>query len=200
MQSPQFNLSKLTPLFEYLKKQQESEKNSRVIELSITFILISFFLFFAIRPTFFTISTLVGDINSKKELSSKMKSKIDQIISAQDNFANIQEKYFLVEEALPTSQNFIEALKMVDTVTVNNNVMLEKISFAESDKDFFSTKISTISSFSSILDIINKLSKSRRVIDIPQITFSQDKDSQAAGKVGFILPIDIFYWNNNEKK
>ncbi len=195
------SISKLSPLFEFIKKQREIEKSRHLFELIVTFSLITFFLFFAIRPTLFTISTLVGDIKFKEILSTKLTTKIDQIIMAQDNFATIQEKYYLVDDALPSTQNFLQAKNQVDQVSSQNNLILDKISFAQSDKNYFSTQISTSASFTSSLGLITTLLNSRRVIDIPSLTFSQDKDSQSNNQINLILPIDIFFWQNqNEKK
>lgn len=201
MPNLQINVSKLTPLFVYLKKQQEIEKNRRIIEMALTFALISFFLFFAIRPTVLTISALIGDIKSKELLSSKMKRKIDQIITAQDNFAMVQEKYYLVEDALPSSPNFVDAFNQIDSNLQTNGINLDKISFAQSDKNLFSTQVSTNSSFSSSVNIISSLLNLRRLVNISQITYSQNKESQAKGEVNFALPIDVLFWQKqNEKK
>lgn len=201
MPNLQFNISRLSPLFEYLKKQQEIEKNRRVFEIAITFILISFFLYFAVRPTVFTISSLVGDIKSKEILSAKMTTKIDQVITAQENFSAIQEKYYLVEEAMPSTPNYVGAKEKVDTISSQNDILQNKILFVQSDKNYFSTQISTSSSFTGSLNFLTSLLQIRRLIDIPQINFDQTKDTQSIGKIKISIPIDIYYWNNhNEKK
>lgn len=201
MQNVQSSTSRFSPLFEYINKQKEVEKNRKVFELTITFALVSFFLFFAIRPTLLTISALVGDIKAKELLSSKMKAKINQIIVAQDNFATVQEKYFLVEEALPSSPNFAGAYTEIDSNSGKNNINLDKLSFVESSNGYFSTQISTSSSFSSSLSLIDSLLSGRRLVDIPQISFSQDKQSQSQSQVSFILPVNIFFGDDhNEKK
>lgn len=201
MPNLQFNISQLSPLFEYIDKQRQVAKNRKIFELSITFSLISFFLFFAVQPTLFTISALIGDIRSKEILSTKAKAKIDQIITAQDNFASIQEKYFLVEDAFPSRQNYVGAMDLVDSASSQNNIILDKINFTQSAKNYFSTQISTSSSFTSTIGLIENLSHIRRLLDIPQISFSQDKETQSQGKINFVLPINIFFENNsNEKK
>lgn len=201
MPNLQFNISQLSPLFEYIEKQRQVTKNRKIFELSITFSLISFFLFFAVQPTLFTISALIGDIRSKEILSTKAKVKIDQIITAQDNFASIQEKYFLVEEALPSRQNYIGAMDLVDSTSSQNGIALDKINFTQSAKNYFSTQISTSSSFASTISLIENLTHARRLLDISQITFSQDKETQSQGKINFVLPINIFFENkSNEKK
>ena len=93
--------SRLTPLFDYIKKRQENRKLRKTFELAATFILISFFLFFAIKPTALTISALIGDIKSKELLSREMRNKITEVISAQDLFSQVQERYSLVDSCLP---------------------------------------------------------------------------------------------------
>lgn len=199
MPSLQSSISQFSPLFEYLNKQKEVEKNRHIFELSVTFALISFFLFFAIRPTILTISNLVGDIKAKELLSSKMKIKINQVITAQDNFAEVQEKYFLVEEALPVSPNFTGAYNQIDSNSYKSSINLDKLSFVESPDGYFSTQISTSSSFASSLGLIDSLLSSRRLIDIPQVTFSQDKQD-AQGQISFILPINIFFGDTKHEK
>lgn len=201
MPSLQSSISKLSPLFEYLKKQREIEKNRRIFEVSITFVLISFFLFFAIRPTLLTISALVGDIKAKEILSTKLKDKINQVITAQDNFSSVQERYFLVEEALPANQNFVAAMTQIDDVAQKNNFNLDKISFTQSDKNYFSTQISTSSSFSSSLGLLGDIFQRRRLVDVTRVSFTQNKESEVKGEINFTIPIDIYFWNNkNEKK
>jgi hypothetical protein len=201
MANQQYNISDLNPLFEFLRKQQQIEKNRRLFEVGITFFLISFFLFFAIKPTILTISALVADINSKKILSTKMIAKIDQIISAQDNFSLIQEKYFLVEDALPMSPNYVSTVTQFDSISAQSGLLFDKINFAQSDKQFFSTQISTNSSFNSSLNFLDSLFKNRRLYDVNEVMFIQDKNTQSQGVIRLSLPIDIYYWNTtNEKK
>jgi len=197
----QFNISRLSPLFEYLKKQQEIEKNRRIFEIGITFVLISFFLYFAVRPTVLTISTLIGDIKSKEILSKKMTAKIDQVITAQENFSAIQEKYYLVEEAMPSTPNYVGAMEKVDSISSQNDILQNKILFTQSDKNYFSTQISTSSSFTGGLNFLTSLLQIRRLVDIPQINFDQTKDTQSVGKIKISVPINLYFWSgNNEKK
>lgn len=198
MPNQQFNISRLSPLFEYIKKQREIEKNRRLFEIAFTFILISFFLFFAVRPTILTISALVGDIKSKQILSTKMSAKIDQVITAQDNFSAIQEKYYLVEDALPSAPNYAEAVNQIDGLTSQNSIFLDKIAFTQSEKQFFSTKISTSSTFTSSLNLVSSLLNNRRLIDISEVTFTQNKDTQSLQKISIDIPLTIYFSNKTK--
>lgn len=201
MAKTQFNISSLNPLFAYLKKQQENEKTRGIIEITITLFIISFFLFFAIKPTSETISKLVGDIKSKRILTTKMKSKIDQVIVAQDSFGQIQEKYYLVEEALPSIPNYVDAYNQINFALSQNNIVMDKFSFNQPDSNYFTLKISTSSSFSSGLSLIENLFKLRRIFNLPTLTFSQDEQIDSAGQINLSIPLEILYFKpTNAKK
>ena len=91
-------------------------------------------------------------------------------------------------------------MNLVDSATSQNNITLDKINFTQSKKNYFSTQISTSSSFMSTINLIDNLSHARRLLDISQITFSQDKENQSQGKISFVLPINIFFENNSDEK
>lgn len=201
MPKPQFNISSLSPLFAYLKKQQENSKTRGVIEITITLFVISFFLFFAIKPTSETISKLLGDIKTKQILTTKMKSKIDQVIVAQDNYSQIQEKYYLVEDALPSIPNYSDAYNQLSYALLQSNLKLDKFVFTQSDKNFFTTKIATSSSFASSLNLISNLLNSRRIFNMSSLTFSQEDQSNSNGQINLSLPLEIFFYKyDNAKK
>ncbi|HEX7542661.1 MAG TPA: hypothetical protein VF385_01090, partial [Patescibacteria group bacterium] len=134
--------SKISPLLSYLSKQRENKKFVRSIEISGTFILISFFTFFAIKPTLLTISKLVGDIKAKELLVKQLKSKINDVIISQDLFSQVQEKYALVESSLPTSPRFYQAASQIVGLTEKNQIYLDKINYSITDSNYYSTSIS----------------------------------------------------------
>lgn len=130
-----------------------------------------------------------------------MTAKINQVITAQDNFSAIQEKYFLVEDALPSTQNYADAMIQIDTLSSQNDIILDKLSFVQSDKQYFSTQISTSSTFASGLKLLESLFNNRRLLNISQVSFVQNKDTQPFQKINLNLPIDIYYSQiQNEKK
>jgi hypothetical protein len=189
--------SKLSPLFEYIKKRQEDRKFRETIELSATFILISFFLFFAIKPTIFTISALVGEIKSKELLSRGMKNKIGQVISAQDLFSQVQERYSLIESALPALPRFSQATDQISGLLGQNQLEVDKLNFQISNNKYFSTSVSTASSFTSGLNLISSFLQSRRLLEIPHLSFSTNKESVENHQVIFNLPLNIYYWKES---
>jgi hypothetical protein len=194
---PSINIfSKTSPLFSYLSKQRENKKFIRSIEISGTFILISFFTFFAIKPTLLTISKLVGDIKAKEILVKELKTKINDVIVSQDLFSQVQEKYSLVESSLPSSPRFYQATSQIVGLTEKNQIFLNKINYSITDSNYYSTSISTSSSFLSASSLLSELLKNRRIFQIDQISFSLEKDTTSK-MINISLPLKIYYWPNN---
>ena len=188
--------SKVNPLLSYLSKQRENNKFIKSVEISATFLLISFFTFFAIKPTLLTISKLVGDIKAKEILVKELKAKINNVIISQDLFSQVQEKYALVEASLPSSPRFYQATSQIVGLTEKNQVYLDKINYSISDSNFYSTSISTSSSFLSATSLLSGLLQNRRLFQIDQISFSLEKDT-GSKTININLPLKIYYWPKN---
>ncbi|HNY04155.1 MAG TPA: hypothetical protein PKI92_00135 [Candidatus Woesebacteria bacterium] len=188
--------SKINPLLSYLSKQRENNKFIKSVEISATFLLISFFTFFAIKPTLLTISKLVGDIKAKEILVKELKAKINNVIISQDLFSQVQEKYALVEASLPSSPRFYQATSQIVGLTEKNQVYLDKINYSISDSNFYSTSISTSSSFLSATSLLSGLLQNKRLFQIDQISFSLEKDT-GSKTININLPLKIYYWPKN---
>lgn len=188
--------SKITPLLSYLSKQQENKKFIRSIEISATLILISFFTFFAIKPTLLTISKLVGDIKAKEILVKQFKAKINDVIISQDLFSGVQEKYALVESSLPTNPRFYQSASQIVSLTEKNQIYLNKVDYSLTDSNYYSTNISTSSSFLSATSLLSELLQNRRLFQIDQISFSLEKDATNR-MININLPLKIYYWPSN---
>lgn len=205
-------VSQAKPLLEYLKKRQEDQKFLKSIEIAFTFTAISFFLVFAIKPTATTISALVGDIKSKQILVKEMRSKINNIVIAQDNFSKVQEKYRVVESSLPDSPRYYYSANQLRFSAQLSQINLDKLSFNVEDKPihpnlkYYSVSISQNSDFTSIVDFITKLQDSRRLLDLNPINLavklSKDKESTpSASGINLGLNSRLYFWQqNNEKK
>ncbi|HWS48456.1 MAG TPA: hypothetical protein VN174_00215 [Candidatus Methanoperedens sp.] len=191
--------SRVSPLFTYLEKKKEDQKLVRTVEIGGTFFLISFFILFAIKPTFLTISALVGDIKAKEEMTKQLKVKINDIIQAQDLFSLAQERYALVEASLPTTPRFFQSNLQVLGATTKYQVNLDKIDyFMKKEQDNYTVNLSTSTSFSSAISVVSDLLKNRRLIDLDGLTLSVNEDFP--GQINVILPLKVYYWRDNAKK
>lgn len=192
--------SQIKPLFAYLQKQRENQKFLQSLEIGATFFLISFFAFFAIKPTLTTISSLVGDIKAKELLKTELKGKINNVITAQDLFSQVQEKYALVESSLPNNPAFFQAALQINSNLINNQISPGKINFAVNDNKTFSANISTSAAFPIALSLLDNLSQNRRLISFNNLVFSVGKNEDQSQKINLLLPLTFYYWPTYEQK
>lgn len=208
-------VTRIKPLFDYIKKQQENRKFVKSIEISATFVLITFFLYFAVRPTVITISKLKGDIESKKILKEELKSKINQVIIAQDKFSQVQERYSVVESSLPDNPNFYEASYIIQSTGTKLNIPVNTITFdleehpetvLEPGLKSYSTSVVVNGSFSDLVNLSNQILKSPRTDNISSINFVGTKDTVAndstpSATTNSKFYTTFYYWPTlNEKK
>lgn len=191
--------SQINPLFVYLQKQRENQKMVKLFEVGGTFLLISFFILFALKPTFLTISSLIGDIKSKQLLNKELKTKINDVIAAQDLFSQAQERYSLVESSFPENPRFFQATSQVLSSLQSHQINLDKIDYLIKDQNYFTTNISTSSSYLSALSFINDLLQNRRLMGLDTFTFSVSKSEQVQN-IDINIPLKVYYWQNDTQK
>jgi len=211
----QFNtFSQAQPLFDYLKKKKEDRRFRESVELSATFFLISFFLIFAIKPTAFTISALIGEIKAKETLSrNQMRPRINSIIQAQENFALIQQDYHIIESSLPDSPRYSQAVTQILVLGQQNQIALPKITFnikqekdqrhqAETDPNIknYSIAINSQTRFISALNFLSRILDNRRLIDINKISFTRHQEDQPSPQVNINFSADFSYWQEENEK
>lgn len=172
-------VSRLKPLYEYLKKQQENYRFIRSVEISATFVLISFFLFFAIRPTALTIASLWGDIQSKQLLKNNMKTQIDNIVKAQDLFSQVQERYQIVDNSLPDRPQFAQVAQQIQQTGNNSGLSINSFNYnlQTDDKNsiapyvkYYQVSLNLNGSFSTVTKLVSDLLQNRRLININSIS------------------------------
>jgi Tfp pilus assembly protein PilO len=204
-------ISRIKPLYDYLKKQRENYRFMRSLEISATFILITFFLFFAIRPTVIIISTLWGDIQSKQLLRSQLKTKINNVILAQDLFSQVQEKYQIVNTSLPDRPSFYETAQQLQQTGNNSALNINSFDYnlQTGEKDLLSPNLKTYQisidvngSFASATKLITELLANRRLINISSISIGPSGLANPdvpvtvpAGSISTSFVSGYYYWS-----
>jgi Tfp pilus assembly protein PilO len=204
-------VSRIKPLYNYLKKQQENYRFVRTVEISATFVLISFFMFFAIRPTVLTISSLWGDIQSKQLLKKKLETKIDNIVKAQDLFSQVQERYQIVNNSLPDRPQYSSAASQIQQTGNSSGLSINSFDYdlQSTDKDSttpnvksYQVNLNINGSFSSATKLISDLLQNRRLINIGAISVglsvpatSGTPISASPGSISTSFVSSYYYWS-----
>ncbi|MFA6184819.1 MAG: hypothetical protein WCT51_02435 [Candidatus Shapirobacteria bacterium] len=205
------NWFQLQPMYDFIRKQAENEKTLRYLEIGGTFTLITIFLFFAIMPTMTTIFSLLGEIKSKEIFIEKVDNKIKNIIQAQKVYAQVQEKYSLVEESFPSQPHYYNSASNLATIFRDSSLDISNIGFnltdkiiqeKNSDQFFKSYQINLIGEgqYSAIIEMIKKMSNNRRLSNTSNIQINQiktDINKTGSNKVEFILSSDLFFLPDN---
>lgn len=197
-------VSVVKPIYDYLKKQKENQKFIRSLEIGGAFVLVSFFLIFAIMPTATAISTLLGDIKSKEIMVKTLKTKINNVIVAQDTFSQIQSQYALLNTALPDSPDYYGSANQIAGVLSENGVTPDRISFdLNFKKDTSSNLPADIKSYTVTFPLLTDFPKSKSIISglinnrkasyLPTTTFSL-QETDVGNKLKLNVVATYYYW------
>lgn len=207
----------LQPLYKHIRQQAENKKSFKYIEIGATFFLIAIFLFTAIAPTAKAISNLVGEIKSKQILEKKLKAKINSIILAQNNYSSMQEDsiYKILEASFPSRPRYYQSAIVFSANAKESNTSINQLTFDVIKKDTldqldqkktFGVSTSNQGEYLSFLSLLNKITNSRRLIDIESINLSQqdkkEASSSGSGAINLNLSTNLFYLPtlSNEQK
>lgn len=90
-----------------LEPKLAKPKNKAYTTIVFSFLVVSLFGWYAIRPTIQTILLLQREIKDKTELSKKMEEKISALIEAQAYYQEIEPLLPAIDQALPTAPDAI---------------------------------------------------------------------------------------------
>lgn len=203
------NWFQLRAMYEYIRKQAEKQKFFKYIEIGDTFALVAVFLFFAIMPTITTISSLLGEIKSKETLIKKADSKIKNIIKAQETFAQVQEKYSLVEESFPSQPKYYIGTANLGTIFRDSTLDINQINISLNNSDkkndsFFNSyeiNINGEGQYPVVMEMIKKILNNRRLINISGIQINQIKSEDNIGdpqKIKVNISNDLYFLPDNK--
>lgn len=181
------------------------------LELFLTIATILFFALAAIRPTLLTMADLIKEIEDKKELSKKFDQKISSLASAQIEYAKLEDKIYLLDQAIPDTPKLIELLKTVEKVCSEEVVVIESFSVSEipvekegvltevidlnkiTRKDL-SLKLGLIGDYKAIRNVVEKLRLNRRLIAVDSITFHVN-DNRGQKSLKATLSLQVPYYD-----
>jgi Tfp pilus assembly protein PilO len=174
------------------------------INFAISLILISFFLFFAIRPTLKTLSQLNQEIKSQKEVSKKLSRKITSLKTAEKNYQSIENELGFIDTALPKNPEFITGAKKLVYLAQENNLKLKHGSFSDfelvknktkSSLNELEFKFTAFGGFTDIEQFLKQTEQLNRLYTIQEFNINTENQEELK------LTIDgMFYWQTEDKQ
>jgi Tfp pilus assembly protein PilO len=182
------NKNRYSPLFPYLKQ----ERNQKFFGAILTLCALSFFGFFAIKPTISTILKLQKEIDDSQYVLSQLENKIRNLSSLRKQYFSLQEDLPIVMRAITVQPDAQIFLAQIQAIAKDSNIVIKSLQNLEVEierndntpgKDYYSYafSVSGKGTFENISKFTKTLTNMERVVNIDNIsinnTGNQDSDS-----------------------
>lgn len=161
-----------------------------------SFLVVSLFSWYAIRPTMQTIFTLKREIADKTEINKKMEEKISALIEAQAAYQQVEQNLPLIDQALPIQSDALRGARDVQAIAAESQVTVTALSIAAiplspdtgpgtgiktaPDKlANFPVSVSVTGSYPDIKNFIRGIYNGRRIMHIDSMLFSPIRTTTA---------------------
>jgi Tfp pilus assembly protein PilO len=184
-----------------------------------SFLVISLFGWYAIRPTMQTILTLKREIADKTEVNKKMEDKISMLIEAQATYQEVEPALLIIDQALPITSDALRAALNLQALASDSHVTITNIAIsaipltndtspggheqtASSKLVNFPVSLSVIGAYVDVKQFIQGILNLRRIIQIDAMVFTPIHASEplASGsatptstQVKVDLKLNVFY-------
>lgn len=155
------------------------------VELILTLAAIAIFGYFALKPTFLAISTLVKEIENKKQIDSQLQTKINALNEAQKKLSLLENRD-LVNEALPQDSGLnqllyqLEYLVTVQGLTVRNLSLDSVVINGTPKTNEITFSLGVIGNLENINLLLSSLEDLKRTITIGSANITKTKTELGA--------------------
>ena len=105
------------------------DKNQwRYFEASLTLLLIILLALFALKPTVFAISRLLGQLRARRIVAAKMQAKINQLVTAQGTFFRFQKQRGLLDSYYPEQPSILQGSSQLIGLALKNDLRVKTFS------------------------------------------------------------------------
>lgn len=164
---------------------------------------------FAIKPTVTTIAQIYKELKDQREVDERLQEKIDNLRRAREAYRQVEDKLYLINEALPTQPEPDLVVAQIERLAVVNNCSLTDIHFdnvtlkgnitsatkrksetpAKPDQPVLKGDFQIKGEYADVIAFIEDLYILRRLNDVDKILLEGGPGRPLAAKVG----ITIYY-------
>lgn len=169
----------------------------------LSILTVSFFLFFAIRPTVVTIASLLKEIKDRRVIAKQLEDKISALNSAQIEYQQVEKNLYLLDEALPVNTNLSDFIRQLEALARRHNLNISSLQFEaailkgqETTAQTTKTKgeetargvnfsLTIAGDYQQLKSFLNALARLRRFVLVDAFTFQTGKEGG-----GLVLSLD----------
>jgi Tfp pilus assembly protein PilO len=197
------NYSRFSRYYRQLEPILEKPKTRAYTTVIFSFLAISLFGWYAIRPTIQTILVLRREIADKTIINTQMEQKIANLIEAQAAYQNAADKLPLIDEAVPDSSDPIDITSQISHLVSGtdasfSSIRVTSVPLISEDKKTdsknssitfhnFSINMILSGTYSGLEKFISDINSMRRIVSVESIKIAPSTDNSehilATGKI-----------------
>lgn len=198
--------------YQELTERVDKPKNRMYSTTVFSFLAVSLFGWYAIKPTVQTILFLRREIKDDQVISLQMEDKISALVEAQAAHQNVEPKLAFVDGALPSSPDVLSVVSQLRALADNTQASLSAVQVptvpllgkdasqsaapaksapAAGNLGDYPLTVTLNGSFGSIQSFMNGLLSIRRAITIDTISILPSKESPPAKNTGLQLTLKL---------
>ncbi len=175
-----------------------------------SFLAVSLFGWYAIRPTLQTILYLRREIDDNKKVNQQMEEKIGKLIEAQTSYQSAQDLIPYVAEALPGSADALTAIEQIRNIVISRGASISAITSSSTpllskekpslDRKTKPVQLSVVltGSYETLEGAITDIVSMRRLMSIESLNFALDTEPEKQVAYGsiplkLILKLSTYY-------
>jgi len=183
-----------------LSKELFTKKAKDYTYAVLFFVIFSMFIFFAIRPSLTTATSLKKEEADLKKVDSIYESRIMEITTIQTQVEDNRDQLFLLDQAISEHPEVNKMVADVKAIADKNNIIIKKANIA--DVNLLQTKktLDTVRlvvegkvSFKDLSQFFADLMAQRRLKLIDKVLISHDIESSGSSQLKVTMTIDGFY-------
>lgn len=182
------------------------------LELFMSVGAVMFFAVFAIRPTLLTMADLIKEIEDKQELVQQFNQKIAALSSVQTEYNSAQTRLTLLDEAIPPTPRFEEAIKIIERLASDNRLVIssmrvpeipqepeEEVEFAKKERVSLPITVTVVGDYPAIRQFVEDIQENRRSFVVDTIIFSVS-DQREQKKLSATITLNMQYYGKSADK
>ena len=156
----------------------------------ISFMTVSFFSMFAVRPTLTTIGQLIREIEDKRQIVERLDKKLSQLEQAQEEYVQIEDDSLLLWGAIPAEPQLSKFILQLEVLALQKNVNLvnfqiepvtllgiptkvaEKKAGGEKGAPMVSVNITAGGSFEQVKEFVRMIERLERLMVVNEVNWS----------------------------
>jgi len=171
--------------FTDLTKFYQHKKARTYTAIILSLLTVTFFIFFAIRPTLKTIAQLIRETKDQKTVATELEKKINNLSEAQKNYLVVEPELNLVEETLPQKAEVTLLTKQIETLARQSGVAIVNLRFSEvnltekqtgkQEKQEVKFSFNVLGDYLNLKNFLKSLMSLRRLVLVESFSFQTGK-------------------------